>query len=139
MPSADRTAYTKRRMRRRYLKQGPRRKLSGILSIRSTAIRPGRSLRVFEIKTDATDFHLIVRHPAPALLCPCQQSLDIGNNEINPTQTVSAPICGLNKADVGILQRKAPAALIVLSEWHTCDVCPSLSHGLRVMGLQFNS
>ena len=100
-------------MRRHYLKQGPHRKSSGILLIRSTATRAGRGLRVFEIKTDATDLHLIVRHTAPALLCLCQEPLDIGNNEINSTQTVSAPICGLNEPYVGILQRKAQAALIV--------------------------
>lgn len=56
---------------------------------------------------------LIVRYTETALLCPCQQSLDIGNNEMNSAQAVSAPIRGLNKAHVGILQRRAQAALIV--------------------------
>ena len=125
MPLVECIVCMKRRMRRHYLKQEPRRKPSGILLTGSTATRVGRGLGVFEIKTDATDFHLIVRHSAAALRCPCQEPLDIGNNEINSAQAVSAPIRGLNKPYVGILQRKAQATLIVLLEWDAGDVCPA--------------
>ena len=96
--------------------------------IRSTASRAGHDLGVFEIKTDTTHLHLIVRHPAPTPLGSGQEPLDISNNKIDSAQTISAPIRSLNKPQVGIFQRQAQATVSVLLEGNAGDVCPALGH-----------